>query len=155
MKKIFILLTAIILLNSCKKTNEMININGKWNTLSKDAGYMEFEIGSGKIGMFSHYGGNLGLTEYKLINDSLFIGSNTSFKVEKITDSLIILKNIPQNDTLRKMDKTIMTYHEIDSKNDSQFDMFYEGFEKRAYKKLIEKGDLTENDFKSHFKKND
>jgi len=155
MKKIIIILIALILLSSCIKTNEKININGKWSTLSKDAGYMEFEIDNGKIGMFSHYGGNLGLIEYKLLNDSLFIGSNTSFKVEKITDSLIILKNISQNDTLRKIDKTIMTYHEIDSKNDSLFNIFYERFEKRAYKKLIEKGDLTENDYKSHFKKID
>ncbi|AMC10296.1 hypothetical protein Lupro_03065 [Lutibacter profundi] len=151
MKNIFILLTVIILFNSCKKTNGKININGKWNTLSNGFGYMEFDIDSDKIGIFSHLDGDLGLIEYKLLNDSLFIGSNTSFKIEKISDSLIILKNISQNDTLRKMNKTIMTYHEIDSKNDSLLDIFYEKFEKRIYKKWIKSGYVTEDELKNSF----
>ena len=153
MKKTFILLIAIILFNSCQKTNEKINIIGKWSTYSKGVGYMEFEIDSSNIGLFSHSGGNLGLKKYEIKDDSLiiFYGDRMSFKIEKLSDSLLILKNVNMIDSLRKMNKTIMTYHEIDSRNDSLFDIFYEKFEKRAYKKWIKSGYVTDDELKNSF----
>ena len=153
MKKIFIILIAIILFNSCKKTNEKINIIGKWSTSSKEVGYMEFEIDSSNIGLFSKIGGNLGVKKYEIKDDSLiiFYGERMSFKIEKLSDSLLILKKVNMIDSLRKMSKTVMTYHEIDSKNDSLFDIFYEEFEKRAYKKWVESGYVTEEELKNSF----
>jgi len=153
MKKIFIILIATILFNSCEETNEKINIIGKWSTYSKDTGYMEFEIDSSNIGLFSHSMGNLGVKKYEIKDDSLiiFFGERMSFKIGKLSDSLLILKNANQIDSLRKMSKTVMTYHEIDAKNDSLFDIFDRKFVKRAYKKWIETGYVTEDELKNSF----
>ena len=153
MKKIFIILITLLLFNSCNKTNKKVDIIGKWNTYSKDVGYMEFEIDSSNIGLFSHNGGNLGLKKYEIKDDSLiiFYGERMTFKIEKLSDSLLILKNVNKIDSLKKMDNSLMTYHSIDFKNDSIFKIFSKKFTKRAFEKWINIDYITEEELKNSF----
>lgn len=136
MKKIIILLITIILTFSCKRSIENINITGKWFTYSKENGYIEFEIDTLKMSLFSHYMGNLGEFNYKLVNDTLEI-SNYKYPTEVIkkTDSKIIFKNTHQIDTLKRLKESTLTFHKIDNSNDSMFSAFYDSFERRAFSK--------------------
>ena len=154
MKKIIILLIAMILSFSCNKISKKINITGKWSTYSKANGYIEFDIDTSKMILFSHYGGNLGKFKYKLVNDTLKI-INYKFPTEiiKISDSLIVLNNKSQKDTLKRLKETTITFHEINNKNDSIFSDFYDKFEKRAFSQMVENGLMTEVEYNDHFKK--
>ncbi len=101
------------------------------------------------MSLFSYYAGNLEKFKYERVNNILkFQNSQFSTEVIKILDSIIILKNTHQIDTLKILNKKIIIYN----KNDSLFSDFYDKFEKRAYIQVLEHGHMTKEEYDDHIK---
>ncbi len=146
--KIYIKILSIIFLTnllSCQNnTGEKDIILGKWKGYNiSDNEYFELDINEKTIGSFSHYGGNGGLREYKIAEDTLFF-NGAELKLEIISENQFTLTTSGETDTLTRLPNSITTYHTITNFNDSTFTLFYKQFENRAHNSWIKYGYTTE-----------
>ena len=61
----------------------------------------------------------------------------------------LIIRN--RTDTLNRLPDSIITFHTIDYHNDSIFDLFYIGFQKRAHDCWVKYGYVTEEELRNSF----
>ena len=149
MKQTKLILIFLILLSlcSCQNSNEINDITGKWYHFSEEDGYIEFKINSSEIYAFSHSEGNMPYFGYEIYKDSLRnLNNNISMKIIIIPDSILVLQSTYDTATLVRLPDSIITFHEINSKNDSIITSFYNKFQQRAFKTWIKHG-YTEEDY--------
>ena len=150
------MLILVLFLISCRQhENLKLDITGKWwyyDTAWQN--YAEYDINQKTIGIFSHIGGNSGLSAYKIENDTLYFNGG-KFEIRNISDYKLLLSIRDRIDTLTRLPDSVSTYNTINNKNDSVFNKFYEQFVNRAYKCWIKYGYVTEEELERSFISND
>ncbi len=148
--KNIIALSTIVFLFACQ-TNRPDNaeIKGKWwsyNVSEKE--YREYDIDKDSIGGFSNYTGNFSRIGYSIDSDTLYY-LNGKFIINMISKNQFSLTNENRTDTLTRLPDSIITFHSIDYRTDSVFDLFYIGFQKRAQDCFVKYGYATEKEHKT------
>jgi len=143
---IILVFSTLLILLSCNNKKQHDNIYGIWFSYSVvDKEYSEFDIDKNNIGVYSHYGGNLGMLNYKLINDTL-IYKDSKFKLNMISENQFVLISEERFDTLTRLPDSVITYNSITPMNDSIFKIFYGDFEQRAFNSWIKYGYVTKKE---------
>jgi hypothetical protein len=144
-----LILISLAILYSCQSNKvEKIEIIGKWKGYNiSENEYFECDIDKDTIGCFTHYSGNGGLREYKILKDTLFFRGE-QFILKVISENQFSITNRGDTDTLTRLPDSVTTYHTITNRNDSIFNLFYKQFERRAYDSWIKYGYVTEEKLK-------
>ena len=147
-----LILISLTILYSCQSDEVgKIEIIGKWKGYNiSENEYFECDIDKDTIGCFTHYSGNSGLREYKVSKDTLFFRGE-KFILKVISEDQFSMANGSATDTLTRLPDSIITFYTIDYYNDSIFDLFYFGFQRRAYECWVKYGYVTEEELRNSF----
>ncbi len=148
--KNIIALSTIVFLFACQMNRpDNAEIKGKWwsyNISEKE--YREYDIDKDSIGGFSYNMGNFPRIDYSIDNKTLYY-LNGKYIINMISKNQFSLTNGNITDTLTRLPDSIITFHSIDYRTDSVFDLFYIGFQKRAQDCLVKYGYVTEKELRN------
>jgi hypothetical protein len=135
---------GICLLASCANINKQTqDLKGKWYSLSnEDYEYVEYDISDNTIGVYSHYMGNVGNSDYIFKDDTLIFRDNKLF-VQWVSDDQIDLISDSEVNVLYRLSDTITTYNSHMGIDEGAFNVFYGKFEERAHNAWIKHGYFT------------
>jgi hypothetical protein len=152
LKLILFFLMILISVNSCDSSKTEKGILGKWYSITKDDGYVEFNITTTDLSVFSDIMGNKGQFEYKIEEDTIrYLNNNFSAKITRIGHEILVLKYKNCIDSLFRLNDSIISFNEINNKNYSAFSNFIKNFQQRHLENLVKHGYTTEEHLKSSF----
>lgn len=148
MRNLIYIVVIIVCLFSCKQNINDYDITGKWYSYSPELGYAEYEIDSGLMRMYTHYGGNISPLEYYIENDTLKDKNRDEYysKLIIINDTSFRLENIYETIVLYRLADSVLTFNEFDMHNDSIYKIFQNDYFERIIQSWVKFDNYDRND---------